>query len=129
MAVSGRLSGTTAVTLGPAPRPGNSRQLRHEQRTARRSNRHGGVTVCISAPGRVQAIEGDDAIVEMAGRTRRASLRMRADVVAGDWVLVGAGSVLRRLEPGEAAQIQSILDTAIASHDARPAATTTGGSR
>ena len=87
------------------------------------------MTVCIAAPGRVLAVDGDDVVVEMAGRTRRASLRMRADVVAGDWVLVGAGSVLRRLEPGEAAQIQSILETAIASHDARSAAITTGGSR
>lgn len=83
--------------------------------------------MCISFPGRVLAVDQADAIVEIDGRQRRASLRMRADVAVGDWVLVGAGSVLRRLDPDEAAQISSTLKAAIASTDARLAATTPGG--
>jgi len=75
--------------------------------------------VCIAFPGRVLAVEESDAIVEIDGRQRRASLRMRADVHVGDWVLVGAGSVLRRLDAREAAEISSILKTAM----------TPGGSR
>lgn len=83
--------------------------------------------MCISFPGRVLAVDQADAIVEIDGRQRRASLRMRADVAVGDWVLVGAGSVLRRLDPDEAAQISSTLKAAIASTDARLAAMTPGG--
>lgn len=65
--------------------------------------------MCIAFPGRVVAIEEADAVVEIDGRRRRASLRMRTDVGVGDWVLVGAGSVLRRLDAREAAEISSIL--------------------
>ena len=65
--------------------------------------------MCIAFPGRVLAVDDADAVVEIEGRTRRASLRMRADIVVGDWVLVGAGSVLRRLDAREAAEISAIL--------------------
>lgn len=84
--------------------------------------------MCIAFPGRVLAIDEADAVVEIDGRRRRASLRMRTDVAVGDWVLVGAGSVLRRLDADEAAQIGSALSAAIASTDARLAAMTQGGS-
>lgn len=69
--------------------------------------------MCISFPGRVIGVDLTDAIVEIDGRRRRASLRMRADVVVGDWVLVGAGSVLRRLDAREAAEISAILKPAM----------------
>ena len=87
----------------------------------------GRLTMCIAFPGLVVAVAGDDAIVEADGRRRRASLRMRADVAVGDWVLVGAGSVLRRLDPGEATEINGILAAAKASTDRRPAVPTPGG--
>jgi hydrogenase expression/formation protein HypC len=68
--------------------------------------------MCIAFPGRVLAVDDADAIVEIDGRRRRASLRMRADIVIGDWVLIGAGSVLRRLDAREAAEISAILKPA-----------------
>ncbi|MEO8272616.1 MAG: HypC/HybG/HupF family hydrogenase formation chaperone [Chloroflexota bacterium] len=69
--------------------------------------------MCISFPGRVLAVEDADVVVEIHGRRRRASLRMRTDVSVGDWVLVGAGSVLRRLDDQEAAEISELLKPAI----------------
>jgi len=69
--------------------------------------------MCIAFPGRVVAVEEADAIVDIDGRQRRASLRMRADIVVGDWVLVGAGSVLRRLDAREAAEICLLLKPAM----------------
>jgi hydrogenase expression/formation protein HypC len=83
--------------------------------------------MCVTFPGRVVAVDSDDAIVEADGRRRRASLRMRADVAVGDWVLVGAGSVLRRLDAREATELNDMLAAARASTDRRPAAPTTGG--
>ena len=113
------------MTVGSAPRPRGLRQLGHERV---------GLTVCIAFPGRVVGLEGDDAVVELDGRRRHASLRMQADVRVGDWVLVGAGSVLRRLAPDEAAEIHGILAAAVASTDRTPAdrtpaAPASGGSR
>jgi hydrogenase expression/formation protein HypC len=65
--------------------------------------------MCIALPGRVLAIEADQAIVDLDGRIRRASLMRMPDVSVGDWALVAAGAVLRRLEPGEAAELRDLL--------------------
>ena len=64
-------------------------------------------------PGRVLAIEADHAIVDLDGRVRRASLLRMPDVSAGDWALVAAGTVLRRLESDEAAELRDLLRNAI----------------
>ena len=82
--------------------------------------------MCIAFPGLVLAVDRADAVVQVDGRRRRASLRMRADVAVGDWVLVGAGSVLRRLDAAEAAEIGRTLKAAMAATDARLAAMTQG---
>jgi hydrogenase assembly chaperone HypC/HupF len=68
--------------------------------------------MCIAAPGRVLAIEADHALVDLDGRVRRASLVRMPEVSVGDWALVAAGSVLRRLDPDEAAQIVALLRNA-----------------
>ena len=68
--------------------------------------------MCLTVPGRVIGVDLTDAIVEIDGRPLRASLRMCADIEVGDWVLVGAGSVLRRLSRREAAEINAILKPA-----------------
>jgi hydrogenase assembly chaperone HypC/HupF len=70
--------------------------------------------MCISYPGRVVAIEGGQAIVDTIGRRRRASTLLLPEVAAGDWVVVGAGSILRRLDQTEAAALTEMLDTAVA---------------
>ncbi|HJP88748.1 MAG TPA: HypC/HybG/HupF family hydrogenase formation chaperone [Candidatus Limnocylindrales bacterium] len=68
--------------------------------------------MCISYPGRVLVIDGADAIVETNGRHRRASTLLIPDAAAGDWVIVGAGSILRRIDPAEAAALIRTLDAA-----------------
>jgi hydrogenase expression/formation protein HypC len=84
--------------------------------------------MCIAFPGLVLAVDQADAVVDVGGRRRRASLRLRTDVAVGDWVLVGAGSVLRRLDAAEAADIRTTLQAAVAATDARLATMTPGGS-
>jgi hydrogenase assembly chaperone HypC/HupF len=68
--------------------------------------------MCISYPGRVVALEAGAAVVETTARRRRAQTLLVPDVAIGDWVLVGAGSVLRRLDPDEATSLVRMLDTA-----------------
>lgn len=68
--------------------------------------------MCISYPGHVVAVEGHNAVVATIGRQRRASTLVVPDVAVGDWVLVAAGSILRRLEPTDARALTQTLDIA-----------------
>jgi len=65
--------------------------------------------MCIASPGRVLAVDESGATVELDGRVRRASTLLLPDVVAGDQVLVAAGTVIRRLDTAEAADLIALL--------------------
>lgn len=89
--------------------------------------------MCIAAPARVLALEATDAVVEIDGHRRRASLLLRPEVHVDDWVLVAAGSVIRRIDEAEARDLAQRLAAAVAA--SRPATpdeletTTPGGPR
>ena len=70
--------------------------------------------MCIAYPARILALDAGSAVVDMAGRTRRASLLMTPDVEVGAWVLVAAGTVIRRIDAAEARDLASQLDAAMA---------------
>ena len=71
--------------------------------------------MCISYPGRVVDLDGQTAVVEMTGRRRRASTLLVPDVEVGAFVIVSAGSILRRLDDAEARFLTDALDAAVAS--------------
>jgi hydrogenase assembly chaperone HypC/HupF len=75
--------------------------------------------MCITAPAQVVDLDAQGAVVDVDGRRRRASTLVIPDVAVGDWVMVGAGTVLRRLDPEEAAGIARTIRTAAAASDAR----------
>jgi hydrogenase expression/formation protein HypC len=77
--------------------------------------------MCLALPAKVLAIEADHAIVDLDGRVRRASLLRMPDVSVGDWALVAAGAVLRRLDNAEAAEIRDLLRNATHEPDPIPA--------
>lgn len=89
--------------------------------------------MCIAAPARLLAIEASDAIVEIDGRRRRASMLLRPDVQIDDWVLVAAGTVIRRIDEAEARDLaQSLAAAMAATEPAMPIETretTPGGPR
>jgi hydrogenase expression/formation protein HypC len=68
--------------------------------------------MCIAQPALVVAIDGSDAVIDVDGMRRRASLLRGPEVSVGEWALVAAGTVLRRLDPDEAAEIASLLRAA-----------------
>jgi hydrogenase assembly chaperone HypC/HupF len=70
--------------------------------------------MCIAFPGRVLDVDDQGAIVETDGRRRWASSLFLTDIAVGDWVTVVAGTIVERLEPDQAADIQEILRSAIA---------------
>lgn len=69
--------------------------------------------MCIAFPGIVVALHSGGAIVETEGRRRRASTLFLTDIAIGDWVTVAAGTVVERLEPDQAAEIQTMLRAAM----------------
>lgn len=80
--------------------------------------------MCITYPGLVLGRDGSTAVVEMTGRARRASTLLVPDIAVGDWVMVGVGAILRRLDPAEAIDLVHVLDaarTATADRTASPA--------
>jgi len=85
--------------------------------------------MCITFPGRVVVVDEAGVVVEADGRRRRASTLLEPSTAVGDWVLVGAGNVLRRLDADEAGELTRTLTTARASTDARAAMPSRGGPR
>jgi len=67
--------------------------------------------MCLVAPARVLSVDpvAGSAEVVLDGAVRRASVALLSDVAAGDQVLVAAGTVIRRLEPAEAAELIALL--------------------
>ena len=68
--------------------------------------------MCIAYPGIVVEVDSLGATVETDGRRRRVSALLVPDVAIGDWVAVAVGTVLKRLDPDEAADIQRIMRAA-----------------
>jgi hydrogenase expression/formation protein HypC len=70
--------------------------------------------MCLTGPARLLAVDGPTGVVDVDGRRRRASLLFVPEAVPGDWLLVGAGTALRRLEPDEARELGDLIATAVA---------------
>ena len=68
--------------------------------------------MCIDFAAQVISRDGDVAVIESEGRRRRASTLLIPDVAVGDWVYVAVGTIIERLEPAEAEQINNELRTA-----------------
>jgi hydrogenase assembly chaperone HypC/HupF len=69
--------------------------------------------MCLAFPGRVTEIAPDGAMVSTEGRVRRASTMLYPDVRPGEWVIVAAGTIVRRLDDEEAEAIREALTAAI----------------
>lgn len=61
--------------------------------------------MCLMAPARVVAVDGMACEVEVGGRVDRASMLLEPDLVVGDWVLVNSGTVVRKLDEEQAAEM------------------------
>jgi len=83
--------------------------------------------MCMAFPARIVALDSTDAIIDLGGHRRRASLLLRPEVDVDDWVLVAAGTVLRRIDASEARDLTRALAAAMAATEPRP--TTPGGPR
>jgi hydrogenase expression/formation protein HypC len=76
--------------------------------------------MCLTLPAEIVAIEGDDAVVRVDGRLRRASILPVPDVAIGDRVIVAAGAVMARLDPDEAEEIERSVRVAYGNETGGP---------
>jgi hydrogenase assembly chaperone HypC/HupF len=68
--------------------------------------------MCLTAPARVLALDVGAATVLLAGHERRASTLVVPEVAVGDWVIVAAGTILKRIDADEAAELAAAVDEA-----------------
>ncbi|MDZ7296035.1 MAG: HypC/HybG/HupF family hydrogenase formation chaperone [candidate division KSB1 bacterium] len=65
--------------------------------------------MCLGVPMRVVEIEGDTAVAEITGVTRRISLQLVENVKVGDYVIVHAGFAIQVLDEAEALETIQLL--------------------
>jgi hydrogenase assembly chaperone HypC/HupF len=76
------------------------------------------------APARVVSVDGTICEVELGGRLDKASMMLEPDLQVGDWVLVNSGTVVRRLDEDQAAEMTNAFNILFAAPD--PEASTEG---
>lgn len=74
--------------------------------------------MCVTWPAQVVAIDAQGATVDTEGRRRRASTVIVPDIAVGDWVLVGMGAILERLDEAVAHDMRDALRGALEAADA-----------
>lgn len=65
--------------------------------------------MCLAIPMKVVEIEGDTAVVEQEGVSRKARIDFLDGVQIGDYVLVHAGIAIERVRPDEAEETLRLI--------------------
>ncbi len=66
--------------------------------------------MCVGVPMQVVSIDGDEAVAEIDGVRREASLMLLAEPVAvGDYVIVHAGFAISRLDEADAQETLAMM--------------------
>ena len=68
--------------------------------------------MCLTAPARVLSVDGQWAVIDLDGATRRASLALVPEAAVGDWVLVAAGLVLEVFDDAAVIDLKRLLEQA-----------------
>ncbi len=66
--------------------------------------------MCLSIPGKVIAIKGDEAIIDYGGEKRTASTALKKDVAVGDFVIVSAKMIMEKVPEAEALETLRMWD-------------------
>ena len=65
--------------------------------------------MCLAIPALVKSIDGTNAVVEVAGVTRPASLRLTPEARVGDYVLLHTGYAISVVDEAEARETLALL--------------------
>ena len=80
--------------------------------------------MCVTAVGRVVAVEDGEVVVELDGLRRRAMSLLVPDLEPGDLVLIGLGAVLGRVEAEDRDALEHLHRTAALEPPIHPTTTT-----
>ncbi|MCK4249168.1 MAG: HypC/HybG/HupF family hydrogenase formation chaperone [Candidatus Omnitrophica bacterium] len=65
--------------------------------------------MCLAVPAKVIEKKGSDAVVEIGGVKRKASLMLLPDVQTGDYVILHAGFAISKLDENEAKETLDLI--------------------
>jgi hydrogenase expression/formation protein HypC len=65
--------------------------------------------MCLSIPGKILAIKGNMAEIEIAGNIYQAGTQLMEEVQEGDLVLIHSGFIIQKLSPEEADESEKLL--------------------
>ena len=65
--------------------------------------------MCLAVPTRIEAIDGDTAVVSLGGARAKAILTLTPEAKVGDWVLVHAGYAITVVDEADARETFAIL--------------------
>ena len=66
--------------------------------------------MCLTVPGLVIKIEGDNAVVDYQGEQRTVSTALKKDVKVGDYVIVSAKFIMQIIPESEAKKVLEVWD-------------------
>lgn len=65
--------------------------------------------MCLAIPALVKSIDGQQAVVEIGGVTRQASIQLTPEAKVGDYVLLHTGYAINVIDPVEAEETLKLL--------------------
>jgi len=65
--------------------------------------------MCLAIPALVKSIDGHQAMVEIGGLTRQASIQLTPEVKVGDYVLLHTGYAINVIDEAEAEETLKLL--------------------
>jgi len=65
--------------------------------------------MCLAIPAQVKSIDGHQAIVEIGGVTRQASIQLTPEAKVGDYVLLHTGYAINIIDQDEAEETLKLL--------------------
>ncbi len=66
--------------------------------------------MCLAIPARILRIEGNLALVDMAGVKREADIRMVKDLKVGEYVLIHAGFAIEKMRKKDAQETLKLFE-------------------
>lgn len=66
--------------------------------------------MCLAVPAKVTMIDGEEAVLDYGGVTRKANISMLSEVNIGDYVLVHVGYAISKMDEEEALETLKLWD-------------------
>jgi len=66
--------------------------------------------MCLAVPAKITEIDGDEAVLDYGGVTRKANISMLSEVSIGDYVLVHVGYAISKMDEAEALETLKLWD-------------------